>query len=148
MAGLEETETLGDSLASEVRVSVARLARRLRQQRPPNDLGLTKMSVLSQLHRLGPASPKLLAEREQVQPQSLTRALAALEERGLVSREPHPTDGRQTVIAITAEGRDLLRFDRQRRDEWLADVIEGRLSPTEREMLRVAAKLLDALSEG
>src|SRR5437588_8653988 len=137
MSQLEEAETLGDSLASEVRVSVARLARRLRQERPPNDLGLTKLSVLSQLFRLGPLSPKALADREQVQPQSMTRSLAALEERGLVSRQPHPTDGRQTIIAITERGRELLRHDRQRRDEWLAEVIDARLSPIERDMLRV-----------
>jgi DNA-binding MarR family transcriptional regulator len=148
MDALEDVETLGDTLASTVRVSVARLARRLRQERPPNDLGLTKMSVLSQLHRLGPASPKALAEREKVQPQSLTRTLAALEENALVAREPHPTDARQNVITITEKGQDLLRHDRQRRDEWLGGVIEAQLSPVEQDMLRVAAKLLDTLTEG
>jgi DNA-binding MarR family transcriptional regulator len=148
MSDLEEAETLGEGLASEVRVSVARVARRLRQERPAHDLGLTKMSVLSQLHRLGPMTPKALADREQVQPQSMTRTLATLEERGLVTREQHPTDGRQMIIAITQDGRDLIRFDRQRRDEWLAGVIDANFSPLERDMLGVAVKLLDVLAEG
>src|SRR5437763_11761712 len=100
MSQLEEAETLGDSLASEVRVSVARLARRLRQERPPNDLGLTKLSVLSQLFRLGPLSPKALADREQVQQQSMTRSLAGLAEVELVSVHLHTTDSSEPSFAI------------------------------------------------
>jgi DNA-binding MarR family transcriptional regulator len=135
-----------DELAVEVREAVSRLARRLRQERPPHELGLTSLSVLSRLYRLGPASPSALAAAENVQPQSMTRALAVLTERGLVVREPHPTDRRQTVVSVTDAGRAVLDEDRSRRDAWLAGVIADRLTPVEREFLRAAAKLLEVLS--
>jgi DNA-binding MarR family transcriptional regulator len=135
-----------DELAVEVREAVSRLARRLRRERPPHELGLTSLSVLSRLYRLGPASPSALAAAENVQPQSMTRALAVLTERGLVVREPHPTDRRQTVVSVTEAGRAVLDEDRSRRDAWLAGVIAERLTPVEREFLRAAAKLLEVLS--
>ncbi|GAA3431261.1 MarR family winged helix-turn-helix transcriptional regulator [Kutzneria kofuensis] len=135
-----------DELAVEVREAVSRLARRLRQERPPHELGLTSLSVLSRLDRLGPAGPSALAAAENVQPQSMTRALATLVERGLVTREPHPTDGRQTVVSITDAGRAVLEEDRSRRDAWLAGVIADRLTPVEREFLGAAAKLLEVLA--
>jgi len=62
-----------NELAVEVREAVSRLARRLRQERPPHELGLTSLSALSRLYRLGPASPSALAAAENVQPQSMTR---------------------------------------------------------------------------
>ncbi len=135
-----------DELAVEVREAVSRLARRLRRERPPHELGLTSLSVLSRLYRLGSASPSALAAAENVQPQSMTRALAVLTERGLVVREPHPTDRRQTVVSVTEAGRAVLDEDRSRRDAWLAGVIAERLTPVEREFLRAAAKLLEVLS--
>jgi DNA-binding MarR family transcriptional regulator len=143
---LDETETRDGSLPGEVRASVARLHRRLRQERPPHELGMTAMSVLSSLHRLGPAGPSQLAERERVQPQTMTRTLATLEKRGLVRRSAHPTDGRATVISITDAGHALIHRDRQQRDEWLGQAMRERLSEAEREILAVAAKLLDQLS--
>ncbi|QUQ62322.1 MarR family winged helix-turn-helix transcriptional regulator [Kutzneria sp. CA-103260] len=135
-----------NELAVEVREAVSRLARRLRQERPPHELGLTSLSALSRLYRLGPASPSALAAAENVQPQSMTRALATLTERGLVVREPHPTDGRQTLVTITDAGRAVLEQDRSQRDAWLADVIADRLTPIEQEFLRAAAKLLEVLA--
>ena len=136
-----------NELAVEVREAVSRLARRLRQERPPHELGLTALSALSRLYRLGPASPSALAAAENVQPQSMTRALATLTERGLVVREPHPTDGRQTVVTITDAGRVVLDEDRSQRDAWLAGVIAERLTPVEREFLRAAATLLEVLAK-
>ena len=45
----------------------------------------------------------------QVHPTSVTNAVDRLEKAGLVSRAPHPTDGRTTLIEITAEGRTLAK---------------------------------------
>jgi DNA-binding MarR family transcriptional regulator len=143
---LDEAETVDGSLAGDVRASVARLHRRLRQEeRPPHELGMTAMSVLSSLHRLGPFSPTQLAEREQVQPQTMTRTLATLRQRDLIVRSAHPTDRRQAVISITAAGDALLSQDRQWRDQWLAGAIE-KLSPLERQLLGVVSALLNQLA--
>ncbi|MEU1308269.1 MarR family transcriptional regulator [Streptomyces cinnamoneus] len=143
---MEDTPDLTD-LAGRTRDSVSALARRMRQERPAHGLGLTSTSVLSRLDRLGPLSPKDLAVLEGVQPQSLTRQLASLEERGLLTRRPHQQDGRQVVVEITGAGRRLVQDDRRTRDEWLAQAIARRLTPVERDVLAAANKLLDLLSE-
>jgi DNA-binding MarR family transcriptional regulator len=43
----------------------------------------------------------------QVHPTSITNAVSRLEKAGLVRREPHPSDGRAAIIAITEQGRAL-----------------------------------------
>ena len=45
----------------------------------------------------------------QVHPTSVTNAVDRLERAGLVARSPHPTDGRTTLIELTAEGRTLAK---------------------------------------
>ncbi len=65
-------------------------------------------------------TPRELADHEKVQPPSMTRVLAYLEERGLVARSPHPTDGRQVVLNATDEGAALLADERRRKEAWLA----------------------------
>jgi DNA-binding MarR family transcriptional regulator len=133
--------------ASEVRMSVMRLARRLRQQRPDHGLSLTRLAVLSRLDREGPATVTALALAERIQPQSMTRAVAELEQRGLLERSPHPSDRRQVVLRISDAGMDLLAADRRQRDEWLAVAMADTLTPVEQELVRLASSLLDRLAE-
>ena len=133
--------------ASEVRMSVMRLARRLRQQRPDHGLSLTRLAVLSRLDREGPATVTALALAERIQPQSMTRAVNELEQRGLLARSPHPTDRRQIVLRINQAGVDLLAADRRQRDEWLAVAMADTLTPVEQELVRLASSLLDRLAE-
>jgi DNA-binding MarR family transcriptional regulator len=45
----------------------------------------------------------------QVHPTSVTNAVDRLQTAGLVVRSPHPTDGRTTLIELTAEGRTLTK---------------------------------------
>ena len=82
-------------LASELRLAVHRLTRRLRQQTSTDGLTLTQTSALAVIWREGPLSAGDLAAREQVRPPSITRVLAALESLGLVAREDNPRDGRR-----------------------------------------------------
>lgn len=133
-------------LTSALRLSVMRLARRLRGQRADSTLTLTQIATLSTLERHGPLTPRELAAHEKVQPPSMTRILAALEERGLVVRTPHPTDGRQVLVALTKPAVAMLREDRRRRDAWLARKL-GELSADERETLRAAAPVLEKLAQ-
>jgi DNA-binding MarR family transcriptional regulator len=73
--------------------------------------------------------------------------LAELERDGLVRRTVDAADRRQRRLALTGSGRDALRADMRRRDEWLAATMADRLTPTERDLLRLAAGLLDRLAE-
>src|SRR3954454_22925809 len=133
-------------LASELRLSVMRLRRRLANERhPDNPLSMGAMAVLGGLYCNGDLTVGELAGAERVQPPSMTRTVNALEERGYVVRLAHETDGRQVVVALTEQGRTTLRADRARRDAWLAPPLPD-LTAEERETLRRAAPLLDRLA--
>lgn len=133
-------------LASRLRVAIMRLSRRLRQQRSDQTLSLSQIAALGTLERHGPLTPRELADHEKVQPPSMTRILAVLEERGLVSRAPHPTDGRQVLVAVTDEAVRMLKEDRRRRTAWLAQRL-AELTPDEREALHAATPVLERLAQ-
>ena len=134
-------------LASELRMQVMRLRRRLASERhPDNALSLSAMAVLGALHRMGDLAVGELAAREQVQPPSMTRTINCLEEGGYVARRPHETDGRQILVALTDLGRETLLADRDRRDAWLA-VQLSELTKEERDALRRAVPVLEKLNQ-
>jgi DNA-binding MarR family transcriptional regulator len=135
------------ALAHDLRLAVMRLSRRLRTQRVDTTVTLTHLAALSTLRRHGPMSPGELAAHERVQPPSMTRVVVALEGMGLVSRTPHPTDGRQVVIALTDAATTLLDDEARAREAWLTGQLQ-QLSPAEREVLREAAVLVDKLASG
>jgi|ERR1022692_1092107 len=137
-------------LATALRISVSRLARRLRAERMAlglqPDLSDTQLGALATLVNHGPMTPGELAEHEKVQPPSMTRVIAVLEERSLVIRAPHSTDRRQVVLTVTDGGRDLVYQARRLREAWLARRLRE-LSPQERATLRAAAPILEKLSQ-
>jgi DNA-binding MarR family transcriptional regulator len=133
-------------LAQDVRIAIMRLARRLRQEPGQLNLTLTQLSALASLDRHGPLTPGALAEVEKVSPPSMTRVLAALEERGLVVRRPHPGDGRQQIVEVTGQAHDMLAADRRAREAWLACRM-AELSEDERAALHAAAPVLAKLVE-
>jgi DNA-binding MarR family transcriptional regulator len=124
------------------------MARRLRALRAPHGLSASKVSVLGRLTRVDrPLSASEVAELERLQPQSLTRILADLEARGLISRARSATDRRQILLGITAAGRALLVADARRQNAWLAAALEAKLAPHEIALLMAASDLLTTLAE-
>lgn len=133
------------AMANALRLSVMRLARRLRAERPETSLTLSQLAALATLDRHGPLTPGELAAHEKISPPSMTRILAVLEGRDLVARAPHPTDGRQVLVAVGPAGLELLREDRRRRDRWLAQRMQS-LTDDELAVLRQAGAVLDKLA--
>jgi len=136
-------------LATALRISVSRLARRLRVERQAEGLSSlsdTQLAALAVLESHAAMTPGELADHEKVQPPSMTRVIAVLEERNLVMRAPHPTDRRQVVLTVTDQGRALVVQARRRRDAWLAKRLKE-LTPEERAVLRAAAPVLEKLSQ-
>jgi DNA-binding MarR family transcriptional regulator len=133
-------------LASQLRVSVARLARRLRNERDPeNSLGVGSISVLGVLLRHGEQTIGQLAAHERVQPPSMTRTVNCLVDDGYAVRRPSETDGRSTLVDISEKGRQILLADRRRREAWLARQLKD-LTPDERDLLRQVAPLIERLA--
>ena len=134
------------SLASELRLAVMRLRRRLAVERQPdNELSLVAMSVLVALSHDRDLTLGELAARERVQPPSMTRTVNHLEQGGYVLRRPGESDRRQVIVSITARGRARVLGDRARRDAWLAQQLSD-LSPEDLETLRRAAPILERLA--
>ena len=134
-------------LAHDLRLAVMRFSRRLRHQRVDTSVTLTHLAALSTLKRHGRMSPGELAGHERVQPPSMTRVVVALEGMGLVTRSPHPTDGRQVVIDLTPAAEDLLGAEARAREAWLSGMLQ-QLTAEERAVLREAAVIIDKLASG
>ncbi|MDQ2835933.1 MAG: MarR family transcriptional regulator [Actinomycetota bacterium] len=131
-------------LASVLRLSLLRAARRLRSQRVNTSATLSQLSALATVGKCGPMSAGEIAAIERVQPPSMTKILASLEASEWVERAAHPEDRRQSVISITQAGRELLAAETRARDEWLAQRLVD-FSPAELKILRDAVDVLDRL---
>ena len=130
-----------------LRATVAQLTRRLRATAAESDSpGAAKLGVLGHLYRLGRLTPTQLATHERVRLQTLTRLIAELEGEGLVVREPHPNDARQSLLSLTTAGIRVLTADVHRREASLARAITSQLTPAECERLVDACALMDRLA--
>ncbi|BBZ46075.1 MarR family winged helix-turn-helix transcriptional regulator [Mycobacterium parmense] len=144
MDGIDESAA---AAARDLRVLVGRLRRRLRGLATDEDLTPSQTAVLIRLWKEGASSASVLAGAEQVRPQSMATIVAALEQRGLVVREPDPRDGRRQLISLTAAGRQRAESNRQVREEWLVRAIHERYSERERRVIIKALALLERLTE-
>ena len=140
MPTVEKVARTDAGLASELRLSVMRLRRRLAIERhPDNELSLNQMAVLGALYRNGDLALGELAAHERVQPPSMTRAVTS-------TWRPSVSCGRQVLVTLTESGRATVLADRARRDAWLAMRLRD-LTPEERAVLRQAAPILERLAQ-
>ena len=137
------TSETDDELAARLRLSVTRLARRLRIQTEDGTTA-SQLSALTSLARRGPLTLGELSAVERVKPPTMTRIVASLEEAQLVSRTADPIDRRVARVDLTDAGRQLLDRSRLRKDAYLAARL-GQLSAHDRASLCRAADALDHL---
>jgi DNA-binding MarR family transcriptional regulator len=102
--------------------------------------------ALARLEKAGPMTTADLARAETVKPQSMGATLAELEAEGLVSRQPHPTDGRQVLFTLTGNGVEARIRRSAAKQKWLLEAM-ARLTPEERETLMSAVALIKRLGE-
>ncbi|CAJ0991615.1 putative HTH-type transcriptional regulator [Sodalis praecaptivus] len=140
-------ETSLAALAGELRISLGKLVRRLREQTPPNDFTYAQKSVLLRLDRDGPATVSALARAESVRPQSMRSTVAALQALGAVMGVADPVDGRQTLITLTDAFRQRLQAHRSAKNDWLHGALEMQLSAAEQAQLAAAVRLLQRLAD-
>jgi len=122
------------------------LVRRVRAAAAAQELSLTEAAVMSRLAKDGPATTADLARAESMKPQSMGATVAALEETGMVERKPHPTDGRQVNIELTAQGAVVRNNVRDRKRTWLAQAI-AQLGEEEQQTLFKAGEIIKRLVE-
>jgi DNA-binding MarR family transcriptional regulator len=130
--------------AGELRAVLGQLMRRLRAE---NTRPQSQLSVLSRLDRGGAQTTSGLAAAEQMRPQSMAEVVAELQADGFVERTPDPGDRRQLLVALTRVGKDFIRRERRRREDWLSQGIAEELSAREQAVLVEAVTLLRRLAE-
>lgn len=135
------------ALAGDLRTSLGKLIRRLREQAQAEDFTSAQKSVLLRLDRDGPATVSALARAESVRPQSMRATVATLASMKAVHGAPDPTDGRQTLIDLTPGFRKTLKASRAAKDDWLLRALQAQLSPQELNELAAATQLLQRLAD-
>lgn len=125
---------------------LGQLTRRLREQSESADLTRSQNSTLLRLDRNGPATMTALARAEGIRPQSMGAIIAVLESFGLVDRSPDPSDGRKSVLSVSAAARDQFATGRLAREDWLWRAIRTQLSQTEQLQLAACVNLLKRIA--
>ena len=142
------SEDRAAALAAELRMLSGKLKRRLREQGSlGGDISWSQIAVLRRLEQDGPATVSALARAESMRPQSMGAITAALEAAGLVDGMPHPTDGRQTILNLTAACREKLAANRAARQDWLCRAIQTKLASDEQDVLAQSIALMQRLVE-
>lgn len=126
--------------------AILALGRRMRAERPAGSVTFAALSILGTLARLGPMPAARLAAEERLQPQSLTRLIAALEQDKLIERRRSTQDRRTLIIALTEKGWNVLVDDLTERNAWLEAMMTAALSEDEREALAAAAAAMYKLA--
>jgi DNA-binding MarR family transcriptional regulator len=145
-ASLDTSPSL-EAAVTELSLAVGQMLRRLRAESNPDGLTWSQTVALSRLERAGSMTTAGLARAESVKPQSMGATLAELEREGLVERQPHPTDGRQVLFALTDEGVEAGRKRSAAKQKWLLAAM-AKLDPGEQRTLMSAAALIRRLAEG
>ncbi len=126
--------------------AIGLLVRRVRAAAASHELSLTESAVMARLAKHGPATIAGLARAESMKPQSMGTTVDALEEMGLIERKPHPTDGRQVNIELTAKGAAVRNSARDAKRTWLAQAI-AQLDKQKQETLFAAGEIIKRLAE-
>ncbi len=126
--------------------AVSLLVRRVRAAAASHELSMTESAVLKRLANDGPATTADLARAESMKPQSMGTTIASLEERGLIERKPHPSDGRQVNIQLSAKGAAVRKSAGDAKRTWLAQAIT-QLDEQERDTLFKAGEIIKRLVE-
>ena len=130
-------------LAGHLRLTIARTARRLRQE-GGTELSPSMTAALATIECHGPMTPSELAARERIQRPTATRVIARLEEMGLLGRTTDPQDRRSSLVSVTPEATALLAEQRTRKTAFLAERLDG-LEAEDRAALERAADVLERM---
>lgn len=119
-----------DDIALRLHWVAIHLLRRVRGRDVESGLTGPQLSALSVFGFGGRRTLGELAQAEQVTRPTITRLVASLEAKGLVVREPDPSDRRVTWVRATALGREMMERGRAARVELISAML-ARLEPNE-----------------
>jgi DNA-binding MarR family transcriptional regulator len=126
--------------------AIGLLVRRVRAAGGVQEVSWSQTSVMKRIAASGPATIADLARAESVKPQSMGTTVASLEDMGFVGRKPHPTDGRQMMIELTAKGAAELKRTGDAKRAWIQHAI-SELNESDRQTLFAAEPIIRRLAE-
>ncbi|MBT1678870.1 MarR family winged helix-turn-helix transcriptional regulator [Curtobacterium aurantiacum] len=132
--------------ATDLRIAVNRLSRTLRAQKADSTVTDAQFSALARLHRDGAMTLADLSRQDGVTPPSMTKTIAVLVERGLVSKCGHADDRRKVLLGATPAGAAFVEETRRRRDGWLTPRLAA-LTGDERTTLADATEIMRRLAQ-
>lgn len=107
----------------------------------------TQCHLLTELGRSGPLPLSELGTRVSLEKSWVSRAVEAMAARGLVTKEPNPSDARSWLVTLTADGERTVRELNRTLDDHAATLL-ATLSPPERDAVETSLlTLLKALRE-
>jgi DNA-binding MarR family transcriptional regulator len=139
---ISEVTLSADSVATELRPVLLRLARELRKE--TEQLGVTarQATLLWLVKRRPGLSLAELAAEEGISPPAMSGHVDRLERAGFIERVRSSDDRRRVGLRLTDDGQKLMRNVRARRTTWLA----GRLRALEPAQLDAIAAAVPALA--
>jgi DNA-binding MarR family transcriptional regulator len=142
-AATAPTTSVDEDLAGRFRRAVNRLHRRLRQESLAG-LSPAQASALGSVLRLGSPTLGELAAVEQVQPPTMTRIVASLQEAGMVTRVIDDADRRSARVHSTPAGIGAMESIRTLKNAFLIQRL-SQLSPDEQSKAADVVALLEHL---
>jgi DNA-binding MarR family transcriptional regulator len=130
----------------EIRLTVQRLARRIRSMQVDESVTEGQRSVLFTLFNRGPQTLGSLSEHERVTPPSMNRTINALVNSGFVTRVGAQEDGRKVSIDLSDAGRAFIKGTKRKRDAWFTQQLAG-LTPEQRSIIDQAATILREIAD-
>jgi DNA-binding MarR family transcriptional regulator len=121
-----------------------RISRELRRESRAVGVSAEQVSLLVAIKYAPGIGAGELAARERISPPAMTKHVDRLERDGLVARTQSADDRRRVGLALTDEGRRVLRRVRSRRTAWLATRLR-RLTPDELAAVEAAVEPLEKL---
>lgn len=115
--------------------------------------GLTvpRAHLLWELHHRGPSTQRVLAQALSVSPRNITGLVDGLVATGFVTRQPHPTDRRATLVTFTEYGARTARQLEDGRGQFaellFAELTDKQLAGLVDGMATVLTRLREALGQ-
>ena len=130
----------------EIRLTIQRLARRIRSMQSDETVTEGQRSVLFALSNEGPQTLGSLSDHERVTPPSMNRTINALVAGGLVTRVSAQDDGRKVTIDLSEAGRTFIHDTKRKRDAWFTKQLAG-LTDEQRSIIDRSAAILRGIAD-
>lgn len=122
-----------------------RIARRLRRLGGPTQIDVAALMLLHRLACDGAKRPSDLAAEASLDLSTVSRHIKALDDAGLITRDPDPDDGRSYRLSLTAEGAELMVEALRRRERSVAKALSSWSAHDVDDLHRLLGRLADDL---